>query len=121
MHCLRCKNTGIELGKNSTYTRKDGSTSSTYMCRPCNTLRLQEYRKTDSGKKSTYKASKKYHESNRERQKAWDLCRHLGTKPCEKCNEPNTDKHHPDVSKPLEVIWLCRLHHKERHRLELIV
>jgi len=24
--------------------------------------------------------------------------------------------HHEDYSKPFEVIWLCRFHHKERHR-----
>jgi hypothetical protein len=26
--------------------------------------------------------------------------------------------HHPDYSKPLEVVWLCAAHHKEVHRKE---
>lgn len=24
--------------------------------------------------------------------------------------------HHEDYSKPLEVMWLCRFHHRERHK-----
>lgn len=35
--------------------------------------------------------------------------------PCKKCGAINTDAHHEDYSKPLEVIWLCRKHHAERH------
>lgn len=35
--------------------------------------------------------------------------------PCQKCGEPNADAHHEDYSKPLEIIWLCKRHHKEIH------
>ena len=27
------------------------------------------------------------------------------------CHRKKTDGHHPDYSKPLEVVWLCRSHH----------
>jgi len=37
---------------------------------------------------------------------------------CEECGEPNAHGHHPDYSKPLEVIWLCPKHHAEEHTLE---
>jgi len=36
--------------------------------------------------------------------------------PCSVCNFPFADAHHEDYDKPLEVIWLCRKHHKDRHR-----
>jgi len=36
--------------------------------------------------------------------------------PCEVCGSINTEGHHEDYSKPLNVIWLCRVHHNERHR-----
>ncbi len=34
---------------------------------------------------------------------------------CEDCGDENTEAHHPDYTKPLEVVWLCSLHHHKRH------
>lgn len=34
-------------------------------------------------------------------------------KKCMVCKNPKTEAHHPDYSKPLEVVWLCRKHHNE--------
>jgi hypothetical protein len=34
--------------------------------------------------------------------------------PCEVCGAP-AQMHHDDYSRPLEVKWLCRAHHLERH------
>jgi len=41
---------------------------------------------------------------------------HLVKQPCSVCY--STDKieaHHKDYTKPLEVVWYCRKHHKEEH------
>lgn len=35
--------------------------------------------------------------------------------PCEVCGSYDVRAHHEDYSKPLEVRWLCPLHHKELH------
>lgn len=35
--------------------------------------------------------------------------------PCEVCKDPNSEAHHADYNKPLEVRWLCRKHHLELH------
>lgn len=34
---------------------------------------------------------------------------------CEVCHDHNTVAHHDDYRKPLEVRWLCRLHHRKWH------
>jgi len=36
-------------------------------------------------------------------------------KPCEICGAKETEKHHPDYSKPLSVIWYCRPCHLKKH------
>jgi transcription elongation factor Elf1 len=36
--------------------------------------------------------------------------------PCLICGE-NSEAHHPDYSKPLDVVWLCSAHHKQAHAL----
>jgi hypothetical protein len=37
-------------------------------------------------------------------------------KSCEVCGSEKVHGHHDDYSKPLEVIWLCAEHHKQRHK-----
>lgn len=36
--------------------------------------------------------------------------------PCEVCGNLNTDGHHTNYQRPLDVKWLCREHHIEAHR-----
>jgi hypothetical protein len=40
----------------------------------------------------------------------------LHRSPCERCGACKVDAHHEDYAKPLEVTWLCRACHKQRHR-----
>jgi hypothetical protein len=40
----------------------------------------------------------------------------LVPEPCVVCGEEKTEGHHEDYSRPLDIIWLCRTHHKEIHR-----
>jgi hypothetical protein len=36
--------------------------------------------------------------------------------PCEVCKDIKSIAHHFDYNQPLNVMWLCELHHKEWHR-----
>jgi len=35
--------------------------------------------------------------------------------PCSVCGNVKSEGHHHDYGKPLEVEWLCKLHHLEKH------
>lgn len=39
--------------------------------------------------------------------------------PCEACGQEPAHGHHEDYSKPLDVVWLCAAHHRERHKAGL--
>jgi len=36
--------------------------------------------------------------------------------PCQECGEVRSEAHHRDYSKPLEVLWLCSVHHNATHK-----
>lgn len=36
--------------------------------------------------------------------------------PCWVCGE-KAEAHHPDYSRPLDVVWLCTIHHRQAHAL----
>jgi hypothetical protein len=40
----------------------------------------------------------------------------LHSRPCLRCGEEKTHGHHENYDKPLEVVWLCPAHHKQRHK-----
>lgn len=42
---------------------------------------------------------------------------HMTKKPCEVCGAVDrVHGHHDDYSKPLDVVWLCVVHHHARHK-----
>lgn len=43
----------------------------------------------------------------------------LVKQPCKVCGAP-AEGHHPDYSKPLLLVWLCRRHHREAHRRKIV-
>ena len=34
---------------------------------------------------------------------------------CGVCGKTNAEAHHEDYNKPLDIVWLCKEHHKQRH------
>lgn len=40
----------------------------------------------------------------------------IQTAPCRDCGAEKAEAHHPDHRDPLNVVWLCRLHHRAEHR-----
>lgn len=86
-------------------------------------LSRKNYQKTDNYKQSSAKAIAKFQKSNPEIRRAHILVNNairdgkLKTKPCLICGE-KAEAHHFDYSLPLNVIWLCGIHHKNTHKIE---
>jgi hypothetical protein len=36
---------------------------------------------------------------------------------CEICGDEDSEMHHPNYSNPRDVVWFCRKHHLEHHKL----
>jgi hypothetical protein len=60
-------------------------------------------------------AEQRHKDNARSYAKTYKRRGHLVQQPCEVCRAPNTEMHHDDYDKPLEVRWLCRKHHLEHH------
>ena len=40
----------------------------------------------------------------------------LTREPCVECDDPRSEGHHHDYARPLDVVWVCSLHHKALHK-----
>ncbi len=59
----------------------------------------------------------RYPDRAKARQKITDAIRSgkIEKKPCEICGYEPAEAHHSDYSKPFDVNWLCKKHHREIH------
>ena len=85
-----------------------------------------EYRKTPAYAEVHAEACKRYDANNPEKKRAqgmvhkavvsgrlirWPVCA------VPECTRENPQAHHPDYSRPLDVVWLCPKHHKAAHAI----
>jgi hypothetical protein len=40
----------------------------------------------------------------------------LNPQPCQVCGAEDVDGQHHDYNRPIDVVWLCRKHHKALHK-----
>ena len=90
-------------------------------CKECMKTRARAYNKTAAGiaarKKGVSAHKKRWPERNAARvavSKALKKGR-LEKMPCERCGNPDVQAHHENYAKKLDVSWLCRPCHIERH------
>lgn len=86
----------------------------------------KNYDKTEKGREVRLRANQKQRIVNCEKVLARRKLNHaieynrITKKPCRDCGNLKVEGHHPDYSKPLEVIWLCRRCHRiEEGRIKL--
>ena len=83
----------------------------------------REYDRNRPNRAGAYEYMKKYRKDNPEIYRAHQMVAlhvkkgNMTIKPCEICGTTERiEGHHDDYSKPLDVRWLCSVHHKEYHR-----
>ena len=81
-----------------------------------------EYQQSEHGKQVCNQIKKSWLDRNPRKRAAHILFRNrlrnnpsLGPFPCVRCGA-KAHGHHENYDKPLEVVWLCPLHHKQRHK-----
>lgn len=86
--------------------------------------RRYDWSRLDAEKKASIKASgMTWRERNRDKRRAHIILgnaireKKIVPQPCERCGFAlGVHGHHEDYSKPLDVIWLCKKCHGQRHR-----
>lgn len=93
----------------------------------------KKYTRSEKGKIRSRKAGKKYRDNpeNKDlekfrfkrnvRHKVFYALRTGKIKkcPCVVCGAIDSQAHHEDYSKPLDVVWLCSIHHAEMHKKQI--
>ena len=127
---MKCNKCGEDKLETDYYPRNK-------VCKECYKKRVSAYQKNEGLEKKRvtgrrYAASEKgllqrripdqrYAEKNPKKRRAKDALKWaLGSgkikrMPCEICGETKAHGHHDDYDKPLEVRWLCPIHHKQWH------
>ena len=111
--------------------------NSLYICKICANRRSTASKKTTKGRASeaAYRRSwrknnlssvlsynKQYLLNNPQKGAAHRMVRYalsageLKREPCVICGSAKTHGHHDNYARPLDVVWLCALHHAERHQ-----
>ena len=123
--CCICKS---QEGLSKIYNRirKDGSNREGYICRPCNTDRIRKYRNTKNGKRVIAAITKKQRIKNKSSGKesarialnqSVKSGKIIKPRTCSRCPSSfHIHAHHPDYSKPIDVIWLCAACHSAEHK-----
>ena len=116
--CTDCKEE-LALSSDNFHRVNGKSTASkrfqgyTFRCKQCDSKRIR----LESARRRVLRHIKRHPERNEARKIMQTAIKNkeLIRQPCEKCGDEKTQGHHPDYSKPLDIIWLCKRHHVEEH------
>jgi hypothetical protein len=83
--------------------------------------KTRAYQKTEAGKQAIRRTAERQKALHPDRFAARQIVSDakkrgdLKANPCVRCGGTPSEAHHPDYSKPLDVVWLCHGHHREEH------
>lgn len=115
--CFLCKQE-----KDFLFFHKDKTTKTGYSsyCKSCKKIKDKENQRNYFYNEKTKQRKKLWRNSHPERKSAHMKVYFaikkgvLIKQPCFICGK-NSEAHHPDYSKPLDVVWLCSSHHRQAH------
>ena len=137
-HCVKC---GINKQNSEFYHNKNNADKLSGKCKECYKEGVREnYRKNrdyyikyekERRKKPEWKIVRekfrgKYEEKYPERLAAKIILNHaietgkIKKQPCQICSAKRVEAHHEDYTKPLDVDWLCNMHHRQKHNTSVI-
>ena len=117
-----CRKCGNVYGLAYTRTPQRKASLAAYARTSAGKLTRSVYQHTPEGKASIAASNKKRRLADPLKYTAHSVVTHalrdgkITKLPCQVCGALKVEGHHPDYSKPLEVIWLCRQHHVAEHR-----
>lgn len=119
-----CRKCGIQKSINEFYKRPTSADGRRNECIACHAIRRRKYH-NEIYKYKRFSAS--IRKRDKFKAKAVNVVNHairdgkLTRQPCEVCGNLNSQAHHEDYSKPLEITWLCVKHHNEKRRIYNVV
>lgn len=111
--CFRC---GEIKPITDFYTHREMRDGRLNKCKECTRNDVRNNYSANIEKYRQYDRDRGYRPGPKYKVSARMATRCLDRKPCVICGNAKVEAHHPDYSKPLDVIWLCKKHHGEIHR-----
>ena len=90
-------------------------------------MTLVNWNKRQDSYLTGYERTKKYRKNNSDKIKARNIVQKailsgkLVKGVCEICGDTDTEAHHEDYSKPLDIKWLCKKHHEDCHHDDVMM
>ena len=131
MRCKPCFKCGESKPLSAFYKHPGMADGHVNKCKECNKSDVRENRKANiehyrafdraRGSRQTNEYARQYRARNPEKYKAHLAVNNalrggkLVKAPCVICGDENVHGHHDNYARPLDVVWLCPVHHQERH------
>ena len=115
----RCPKCGESKPVEEYYKQPSNRSGLSPYCIPCQRVYNRERQRKNGATAS--RSKDRWREGNQHVYRAHRALRvallkgRVSERPCEVCGAGKAHAHHDDYSKPLDVIWLCPVHHRERH------